>query len=210
MRVMKRKDNASRRVPEKKAATEEEIEAAIEDLTDEELLRLRQYARSRINALKRRALGRDDADLLQQAITDTLSGERRWNKEAVDFSGHLTGAMRSIAWKWRKQFNADEPYLESEVVRTTPEGKETNPMLNATSPALDARRVEAARAELEHVEKLVSVREVAALLVAGMCDKMTGHEIKEEFDISQKQLETEMRWVRRTLRADRDKGDSNA
>jgi hypothetical protein len=207
---MKRKDIASRRVPEEKAATEEEIEAAIEALTDDELRRLRQYARSRIDALRRRALGKDHTDLLQQAITDTLSKERRWNKEAVDFPGHLTGAMRSIVWKWRKQFNADEPYLESEVVRTTPEGKEINPMLNATSPALDARRVEAARAELEHVEKLVAGRDLASLLVAGMCDKMTGPEIKEEFGISQKQLETEMRWVRRTLRADRDKGDSNA
>lgn len=202
-------NTASRRVPEEKAASEDEIVAAIEALTDDKLRRLRQYARSRISILKRKALGRSHADLLQEAITDTLSGDRRWNKDAVNFPGHLTGAMRSISWKWGKQFDSDEPYLESEVVRTSPDGKETNPMLNATSPALDARRVTAAKEDLEHVEKLVNDRPLAALIVAGMCDKMTGPDIKEELEISQTQLETEMRWVRRTLHADRNKGESN-
>jgi hypothetical protein len=207
---MKRTDKASRRVPEDKAASEEEIAAAIEALTKKELHRLKQYSLWRIWVLGRRALGRSHDDLLQEAITATLAGDRRWNKESVDFVGHLTGAIRSISWKWGQQFDADEPYLESEVVRTSPEGKETNPMLNATSPAMDARRVTAAKDNLEHVEKLVNERSLAALILAGMCDKMTGPEIKEELEISQTQLETEMRWVRRTLRADRDKEKSNA
>jgi hypothetical protein len=207
VRVMKKGDLTSRRVPESSAASDDEVAAAIEVLTKQELRRLRQYARSRILILKRRASGRSHHDLLQQAMTDTLSGERRWNKEAVDFPGHLVGAIRSIAWKWGRQFDVDEPYLESETIRTAPGGKEYNPMLNATSPALDARRVAAAKAQLEHVESLVAGRPLAALIIAGMCDKMTGPEIKEELEISQTQLETEMKWVRRTLRADQDKGE---
>lgn len=210
VRVMKKGDLTSRRVPESSAASGEDVAAAIEALTEQELRRLKQYARSRILILNRRASGRNHHDLLQQAVTDTLSGERRWNKEAVDFLGHLVGAMRSIAWKWGKQFDADEPHLESESIRTGPSGKEYNPVLNATSPALDARRVAAAKAQLEHVESLVAGRPLAALIVAGMCDKMTGPEIKQELEISQTQLETEMRWVRRTLRADQDKGERDA
>jgi hypothetical protein len=207
---MNRTDVTSRRVPESTAAGDEEIVAAIEALTDHELRLLRQYARGRVSILKRKALGRDLADLLQQAITDTLSGKRHWNKDAVDFPGHLVGAMRSIAWNWGQQFDTDEPQLESEIARTSPDGRPFNPMLNATSPSLDARRVTAAQARLEHVERLVAGRPLAALIVAGMCDRMTGPEIKKELEISQTELETEMRWVRRTLRADQNKGERDA
>ena len=195
----------SRRVPEEKAASEEEVVAAIEALTPEDLRRLNWYARKMVEALRRKSLGRDAKDLLQEAVTATLARERLWNKEAVDFVGHLLGVVRSTAWAWRRRFDADEPYLESEVVRTYPDGKEVNPMVNATSPALDARRVTKTKDHLDHIETLLAGRPLAVLIVAGLRDKMTGPEIKEELGISQTELETEMKWVRRTVRADRNK-----
>ena len=195
----------SRRVPEEKAASEEEVVAAMEALTPEDLRRLRGYARRMAASLGRKSLGRSGEDLLQEVMGDTLSRDRRWNKEAVDFLGHLFGAVRSKTWAWRKQFDEDEPYLESEVVRTYPDGREVNPVLNATSPALDARRVTKARDRLDHIEALLAGRPLAVLIVAGLRDKMTGPEIQEELGISRTEFETEMKWVRRTVRADRDK-----
>jgi hypothetical protein len=93
-----KKEKASRRIPEEKAATLDEVRAAIENLMPEQLLRLKKYARQRIRGLGRASMGRDHKDLLQEAITATLDPDRRrWNKGAVDFVGHLIGAMRSIA-----------------------------------------------------------------------------------------------------------------
>src|SRR5437763_7081265 len=120
---MKQSDKTSRRVPEERAATREEVVAAVEALTRHEYLRLEQYARWRIRGIGRAARGRDWEELLREAISATYEGSRHWNKESVDFPGHLIGVMRSISSHWRDQFNPDEAFLESEVIRVTPEGK---------------------------------------------------------------------------------------
>lgn len=189
-------------------ATEEEVIAALNALTDRQLKALTQYARWRIRGLGRASLGRNFEDLLQEAMTATLAGDRHWNKATGDFFGHLVWAMRSISSNWRRKFDEDEPYLESEVVRTTPEGKESNPMYDVASPPQDGRRVSAAKAHVEHLEKLVSDsgRSLASLIIDGWREEMTGPEIKETLGISQTELETETRWLRRTARADRDQG----
>lgn len=189
-------------------ATEEEVLAALDALTDRQLKALKQYARWRIRGLGRASLGRDYDDLLQEAVTATLAGDRHWNRATGDFFGHLVWAMRSISSNWRRKFDEDEPYLESEVVRTTPEGKESNPMYDVASPPQDGRRVSAAKAHVEHIEKLVSDsgRPLASLIIGGWREGLTGPEIKETLGISQTELETETRWLRRTARADHEQG----
>lgn len=189
-------------------ATEEEVIAALEALTERQLKALKSFARWRIRGLGRASLGRDHEDLLQEAVTATLAGDRHWNISFVDFFGHLLWSMRSISSNWRRKFDEDEPYLESEVVRTTPEGKESNPMYDVASPEQDGRRVSAVKADVEHIEKLVSDsdRSLASLIIDGWREGLTGPEIKETLGVSQKELETETRWLRRTARADRDQG----
>lgn len=58
------------------------------------------------------------------------------------------------------------------------------------------------------LEKLVSDsgRSLASLIIDGWREGLTGPEIKETLGISQTELETETRWLRRTARADRDQG----
>jgi DNA-directed RNA polymerase specialized sigma24 family protein len=206
VRAVKRSGITSLESSRVNAASEEEVVAALNVLTDAQLKALKQYARWRIRGLGRKSLGRDHEDLLQEAVTATLAGDRRWNNESVDFFGHLLGVMRSISWNWGRLSDEDTPYLESEVVRTTPEGQESNPMLDVASLSQDGRRITAAKAHVEHIEKLVSDRPLASLIVDGMREEMTGPEIKEALGISQRELETEMRWLRRTARADRDQG----
>lgn len=190
------------------AASEDEVIAALEALTDGQLKALKQYARWRIRGLGRKNLGRNYEDLLQEALTATLAGERHWNKDCGEIFMHLIWAMRSISSNWRRKFDEGEPYLESEVIHTTPEGKESNPMYEVAMPSQDGRRVAANKDQVEHIEKLVSDadRSLSSLIIDGLREGMTGPEIKETLGISQKELETEMKWLRRTARADRSQG----
>jgi hypothetical protein len=158
---MKRIDKTSRRVPEERAATREEIVVAVEVLTRREHLRLEQYARWRIRGLGRAAQGRDWEDLLREAVADTYEGARHWNKESVDFSRHLIGAMRSISSHWREQFDPDEAFLESEVTRVSPEGKQSSPMLNVVSPAAGPERALELKEEIDRIERIASKNPLA-------------------------------------------------
>src|SRR5262245_846965 len=55
---------APRRVPEERAATPAEVRAAVEALTEADIVRLEKFARYRIRGLGRMAGGRDHEDLL--------------------------------------------------------------------------------------------------------------------------------------------------
>jgi hypothetical protein len=61
---------------------------------------------------------------------------------------------------------------------------------------------------VEHIEKLVSGsgRALASLIIDGWREGLSGPEIREALGISQKEFETELKWLRRTARADRDQG----
>lgn len=189
----------------KNAATRDEIIAAIESLTRREYLRLEQYARWRIRGLGRAAKGRDWEELLREAVSATYEGSRNWNKESVDFSRHLIGVMRSMSSHWRDQFNPDEAFLESEVIRVTPEGKTSNPVLEAASPAADPEQAIMDKEEVERLERIVSKNPLAWLIMEGLRDGMTGPQIREALEVSQKDYETAMKWLRRNIRAKTDK-----
>lgn len=75
-----------------------------------------------------------------------------------------------------------------------------NPLLEAESPLPDPERSLAAKEELSQIEKLVADRPLAALIVGGMCEELSGSEIKQMLGISQTEYETEMKWLRRNVR----------
>src|SRR5438876_598459 len=143
-----------RRVPDEHAATPDEIRTALDALGEADFVRLEKAARYRVRGLGRRASGRNHEDLLNEAIADTLDPEkRRWNRQ-VSFVTHLLGALRSIASHWKEQFDADEPRLESEIVRTSEEGEPLSPLDLVGSDASDAERAVEARQELEQIQKM--------------------------------------------------------
>jgi hypothetical protein len=204
---MKSTENTSRRIPEDKAASHDEINAAIDALTDQETGRLLQYARWRMRGLGRKSRGQNYEDLLQEAVTATLDGRRRWNKESVSFFNHLIGAMRSISNHWGERFDPGEAYLASEVINISPTGEETDPMLEVVSPAPDVADETVAKDEVTLIEKLVAERPLAWLIMDGLVDRMTGPEIRQALEISQTEYETELKWLRRTVRAYLNKGE---
>jgi uncharacterized protein (DUF433 family) len=203
---MKPIDKTSRRVPVESAATKEEIVAAYDALTRPELIRLERYAKWRIRGLGARNLGRYWEDLLREAITATYEDVRRWNKDSVDFPRHLIGAMRSISSRWAKEFDPDEAMLESDTIRVSPEGIISNPVLDAQSQEPNAQDSLEQQEEVEKIEQLVGGKPLAWLILEGRRDGMTGPQIRETLEISQKDYETAMKWLRRNLEAVANKG----
>lgn len=198
---MKSNKQASRRVPPEKAASLEEISAAVESLSEEDLWRLEKFARYRLRGIGRVAMGRDHEDLLREAIAATCDPERRrWKIDAVSFVQHLKGVMRSISSHWREGFDKEEAVLEADAIRINESGKEINPLLEAESRLPDTERSLAAKEELSQIEKLVADRPLAALIVGGMREELSGSEIKQLLGISQTEYETEMKWLRRNVR----------
>jgi DNA-directed RNA polymerase specialized sigma24 family protein len=78
-------------------ASREEIEQAIEALTESQLVRLGKIAAFRHRSLGTRGAGRNEHDLLSDAIIATLEGRRKWFKTKVDFVPFLKGVLRSLA-----------------------------------------------------------------------------------------------------------------
>jgi hypothetical protein len=88
-------------------------------LTPIGLLRLKLFARQRIFLLGDYAAGREDTDLLHEAILATAIGDRRWVPANVPFEKHLMGAMKSISYAWAQK-------RKSEVRMPPPEEKKEN------------------------------------------------------------------------------------
>src|SRR5262249_26180517 len=80
--------------------TADEVVRALQRLSAAELLKLQNYAHWRIRGLGQYGRGKDEEDLLQEAILATVEGRRVWNKN-VEFTTHLAGSMRSISSNWR-------------------------------------------------------------------------------------------------------------
>ena len=89
------------------AATQEEIDEAIEALTPVQLVRLQKIAWLRHRALGRRAAGRHEGDLLSDALIAVLEGRRKWIRDNCDLVAFLAGVMRSIASHIRDGGSAD-------------------------------------------------------------------------------------------------------
>jgi DNA-directed RNA polymerase specialized sigma24 family protein len=195
-------EKRSRRVADENAAAPGEVRMALDALGEADLLRLERYARYRIRGLGRKAVGRDHDDLLGQAIQHTLDPERRrWNKK-VPFVQYLLGAMRSISSHWREQFDVDEAFLESELLRPTEKGGVYNPFDHVRSKAPSAERMLFAKEEVERIGQAVSSDHVVSEIMASLRMGMSPGEIRDALHLSVTEYETAMkrfrRWVRRT------------
>lgn len=191
----------SRRIPKEKAATHDEIIDAVTSLSRAELKKLQKYARWRIRGLGRASLGRDWQDLFNATVEAFCDEDgRRWNKERVDFVKAFKEAMRSISSNWKQSFDESEPRLESELVTTSSSGDESNPLLEAAAHGSDIQKHIENKEKLKIIEDLVSERDLATLILLDMKKQMTGKEIREDLGITETEYETEMTWIRRTVR----------
>jgi DNA-directed RNA polymerase specialized sigma24 family protein len=196
-----------RRIPEDKAASSQEIVAAIERLQNTELIKLERYARYRIRGLGRKAGGRDHDDLVKEALLATLSGQRRWNKE-VEFYAHLLGVIRSISSHWREKYAFDGALLESES-HFTPPGQESSWLASVSSPEPDAERVASARQEVQRITQYFAADSQVTLIIEGLRDGLTGPEIQAQQGMPRTEYESAVRRMRRGLEAMARKGEKH-
>jgi hypothetical protein len=205
-------------VPEESAATPAEIAAAMEALSASALLRLRSYARLRVRTLGRKAAGRTETELLADAMNGTLDERRRWNKDKIDFVGHLIGAMRSISSHWRTQSKpVDEAIPESDLRQMTESGDVLSPfdLVPSEEPGpgdeLEANeRQREARERVETIENVFAADPVVSLILQGLRQGMTPTKVRAELELSQTEYETAMKRLRRRMRATAGSGARDA
>lgn len=198
------------RLPDDQAASEAEVVAAIASLTAKQLLKLQKYAEYKIHGLGRKALGKNWQDLLQTAHFKTISRERHWNKMNVDFFGHLTGAIRSIASNWRDEFQDCEPRLESELVRPDASWKMRSPLDQAPDHRSGPGSDYSAQELLHEFENLLVDDDIGLQILLGLRDGMSPAEIRDLCKLDTKGYETAAKRVRRRIDAYLKRGIENA
>lgn len=190
------------------AASAQEIWRAIESLTPEELLRIRAFAIWRIRGLGRKSNGKDHEDLMQEAVTRTVAGDRRWNESSVSFVAHLLGAMRSISSHWARQLTADDPFLFSELDEMTPNGYIGNPVDLVPAEAAGPEAQLAIKQEVEAIEKLFVGDAAAARVIECVRRGLSGPKTQEATGYSKTEYETVMKRIRRRVRRTATRGDN--
>jgi DNA-directed RNA polymerase specialized sigma24 family protein len=166
----------------------EERRAAIERLCDEDLIRLRLVARV--------FDPRRHEDLLQEAISRTLSGERKW-RDGVQLFWHLHEAMRSIAWDWAKKGD-ENLVLDSQ---SGADGSEAGYLAGIESAAPDPERQAGARMALERIIETCGADPIVVGLLRGKLQGKTGPEIRDELQLSQKDFSATAQRIRRSAKA---------
>ncbi len=172
----------------------QEIWRAVLSLSPSELLRLESYAQWRVRWLGRKALGRNENDLLGEAITATVTGQRVWT-ERVDFCSHLLGAMRSISTSWHEKIG--EEYLESELAKP---GVETP--LDRPITTVDPERILRAKERLEQVRQMFANDAVASQVIELLGVGYTGKEIQSQLGLSARGYGAVAKRIRRKLQAE--------
>lgn len=191
------------------AASPAELSAAIDALTHEELEVLESFARERIEMLGNKRRGRDHDDLMQDAITDTLKGNRSWYKN-VDFCHYLYWAMKSISNSWIK---AKEEVVANESwdqARMADDGNTWNPVTNLPSHLPSPERLVWEKKELERIERLLQ-DDPAALQVFGFLrQEFKGPEIQEATGLTLSAYETIVKRIRSKVRRSNNPEEINA
>jgi len=181
------------------AASAQDVYRAIVSLTPGELLKIREFAVWRIKGLGRKSNGRDHEDLMQEAVTRTVAGDRHWNNASVSFVVHLLGAMRSISNHWAAQTFEDLPLSAAELDRPVPDGR-GNPVDRVASAAAGPEAQLAIKEELQAIERLFIDDPAAARILECVRDGLSGPETQETTGYSKTEYETVMKRIRRGVR----------
>jgi hypothetical protein len=192
-------------------ANQSEILLAFEALEPAALLRLRGYARLRIRAIGAKAHGRTDEDLLSDAFTATLGGQRRWQPAAVDFVGHLCGAMRSISSHWAEKAGTHVDFDElEEKIGGAPGSLGSHNLGGELTAGGDPERELAAKQEVAAIRRRFAEDPLVLDVIEAFAGGLKGPEIKASLGLSQKEFETAVRRLRRGVeKLARGEGEEN-
>lgn len=192
-------------MPDGTGANRDEIHRAMETLTPGELLKLKQFAVWRMRGLGRAACGRTWEDLLSEARLAILKGAandgtgRRW-KGSVDTVTQLSGAMRSISSHWKRDFDEQEPELESEISIANQEGSATSLLDRAVSHAPSQERDLVARQQWNLIEAHCRTDRTATQVLKGLSQGMASSEIMNVYTLTRWEYQQATGAIRRRAR----------
>jgi CheY-like chemotaxis protein len=196
-------DHDSRPRPERMVATKDEIDRAIEMLTPAQWQQLKSFAAWRVRGLGRAGLGRTGDDLFQEAWVSTFTGAegtgegRCWNKNGVDFFGHLRGAIRGISFGWKQKFNEWEPFLEADITTRNVEGDEIAPLENVPANDPSADQCLSVKEEIERRFKIFANDKEATAVFEGRLDGMImASEIMQEYNLTKRHYQAAAERIR--------------
>jgi DNA-directed RNA polymerase specialized sigma24 family protein len=186
-------------VPEDRAATPAEIEAAINQLSEADWYRLRSCAERLEFFLQEKAMGRD---LLGEAFERLLSGSRKWDKTKTGLVTFLFGAMRSIcnAWFRAKATPTEQPSLASSLTVEDAEGHTSNPVDGYTAGEPSTEQLLVFRETLSHIDDVLVDDQEARMILEGFRDGLEPPGIRELWGFSQTQYDTIVTRIRRKIK----------
>lgn len=194
-------DKSPRRVPEERAATPEEVHAAIESLSLADWARLRKFADYYIVLLGEKAGDRRGKDLLNVAFERLLQRTRKWDKTKVDFMGFLYGAIESISdgWSKKKYSPTEQPVLAAQLVQEADEGQLSDPAEEFVSTEVSPAQMLLYNETLSQIEALfVDDPEVLKVLEA-FREGYDPAATRDFWGLSQKEYNTIIVRMRRTI-----------
>ena len=177
-------------------ATREQVERALAALTDFQLVRLQRIAEFRHRSLGTRGAGRNESDLLSDAIIATLEGRRKW-KTNVDFMTFLKGVIRSLASHIRAGRPADA--FDDIAARPVNEEDETEDIVELlpTQAPIDPERQLRARDLDKEVRERFKDDPLVLLVYEAFLEKMKPGEIQSHLGVSEKEYNAAAKRLRR-------------
>jgi hypothetical protein len=188
----------TKREPDEAKASAEQIRQAFEALSVVELVKVRDSARYRFQALGVRRQGREPDELVTDALVALLDGRRAWKPTRCSFFVCLIGVIRSQAFHLRKAPPQDA-FDDLEALPSDVENQ-TDPFDSQESSTIaDPLLV----LEAQEVERLMEERfkddPEAALVLEGLLNGDMPAEIREGLRLSQNEYETIVKRVRRAV-----------
>ncbi len=181
-------------------ATVAEVRAAVEALTDADLLRLEKVAAFRANSLLGLGLGISGDDLLQEAIARSITegdGQRRWRK-GISLVKHLMAVMRNLT------SNARDALSNYRIGALASDDEDGSSTATDTSHEPTPEVAAAIRQQLAAIGERFVDDDRVGLVIEGLATGMTGPQIQEDLGITQREFETAMKRLRRGV--DRESG----
>ncbi|HEX5370572.1 MAG TPA: hypothetical protein VFY10_14250 [Dehalococcoidia bacterium] len=190
---------AKRPLAEPMPATREEVEKALEALTDVQLVRLEKVSAFRHRSLGTRGAGRNEGDLLADAIIAVLEGRRKW-KTNIDFMTFLKGVMRSLA----SHIRAGKPVDAFDDIAPNPanDDDETEDFVEQipTAAPVDPERQLLARQLDGQIREHFKDDPVELLVYESFLEKMKPAEIQACLGIDEKEYNAAAKRLRRATR----------
>lgn len=184
-----------RSVPQEKAASIDEVIAAGDALTGDDIYQLEEYAQIRIARIGKAADGRDCLELLDEAFRLTLQGNRVWNKDR-SFVQHLKNTMQSISGHWVEKFSTE---LKDGRDRIRTDRDSRTDMTTSPAGAVSADPLDDSEERVAAIHRLFADDPVAGMIVEGWEDGLTGPELKQILELDEKAYRTKVRWIQRRL-----------